>query len=108
MALLPHAEVLELLGVASQLLGARYTGVARDNLLMGIPAAYLADLPLAPAPGDQLHSDLRNFNDAVRVRGGVVPLATWLANVIAQRRARWLQTRTSDLFVEAEQTEEAK
>ncbi len=31
-----------------------------------------------------------------------------LANVIAQRRARWLQTRTSDLFVEAEQTEEAK
>lgn len=31
-----------------------------------------------------------------------------LANIIAQRRARWLQNRIPDLFLEAEHTEEAK
>jgi hypothetical protein len=31
-----------------------------------------------------------------------------LANIIAQRRALWLQERIPDLFLEAEETEEAQ
>lgn len=52
----------------------------RDQLMMGIPAAYVASLNVAGDPSGQLLLDLGAMNEIGPITGGVVPLERWLRN----------------------------
>ncbi|GGR08113.1 trypsin-like peptidase domain-containing protein [Streptomyces netropsis] len=56
----------------------------RELLFDGIMNKYRGTLPLVPAPGRQLHSDLNQMNRVERLIDGSVPLETWLRNAVAQ------------------------
>ncbi|MET7619250.1 trypsin-like peptidase domain-containing protein [Streptomyces sp. NPDC005408] len=64
------------------------TGLAdpmvRPLLFDGIMPRYRGTLPLLPAPGRQVHSDLNQMNGVERLVDGSVPLEIWLRNAIAQ------------------------
>lgn len=64
------------------------TGLAdpmvRPLLFDGIMPKYRGTLPMLPAPGRQLHSDLNEMNRVERLVDGSVPLEIWLRNAIAQ------------------------
>ncbi|MEV0374704.1 trypsin-like peptidase domain-containing protein [Streptomyces sp. NPDC050636] len=64
------------------------TGLAdpsvRLMLFDGIMPRYRGTLPLLPAPGRQLHSDLNEMNRVERLVDGTVPLEIWLRNAVAQ------------------------
>ncbi|MEU7281705.1 trypsin-like peptidase domain-containing protein [Streptomyces sp. NPDC045431] len=56
----------------------------RPLLFDGVMPRYRGTLPLLPAPGRQLHSDLNEMNRVERLVDGSVPLETWLRNAVAQ------------------------
>ncbi|MEV5136943.1 trypsin-like peptidase domain-containing protein [Streptomyces syringium] len=58
--------------------------MVRELLFDGIMNKYRGTLPLVPAPGRQLHSDLNQMNRVERLIDGSVPLETWLRNAVAQ------------------------
>lgn len=64
------------------------TGLAdpavRPLLLDGIMPRYRSTLPLNPAPGRQVHSDLNEMNRVERLVDGSVPLEIWLRNAVAE------------------------
>ncbi|MFF8896785.1 trypsin-like peptidase domain-containing protein [Streptomyces lydicus] len=64
------------------------TGLAdpavRPLLLDGIMPRYRGTLPLNPAPGRQVHSDLNEMNRVERLVDGTVPLEIWLRNAVAE------------------------
>ncbi|MGW1375962.1 trypsin-like peptidase domain-containing protein [Streptomyces sp. NPDC002446] len=64
------------------------TGLAdpavRPLLLDGIMRRYRGTLPLNPAPGRQVHSDLNEMNRVERLVDGSVPLEIWLRNAVAE------------------------
>ncbi|MGI5404582.1 trypsin-like peptidase domain-containing protein [Streptomyces sp. CA-135486] len=64
------------------------TGLAdpmvRPLLFDGIMPKYRGTLPLLPAPGRQVHSDLNEMNRVERLVDGSVPLEVWLRNAVAQ------------------------
>ncbi|WP_406002593.1 trypsin-like peptidase domain-containing protein [Streptomyces sp. NBC_00829] len=64
------------------------TGLAdpmvRPLLFDGIMPRYRGTLPLLPAPGRQVHSDLNEMNRVERLVDGSVPLEQWLRNAVAQ------------------------
>ncbi|MFI1397222.1 trypsin-like peptidase domain-containing protein [Streptomyces sp. NPDC020681] len=64
------------------------TGLAdpmvRPLLFDGIMPKYRGTLPLLPAPGRQVHSDLNEMNRVERLVDGSVPLEIWLRNAVAQ------------------------
>ncbi|MFI0785834.1 trypsin-like peptidase domain-containing protein [Streptomyces lydicus] len=64
------------------------TGLAdpavRPLLLDGVMPRYRGTLPLNPAPGRQVHSDLNEMNRVERLVDGTVPLEIWLRNAVAE------------------------
>ncbi|MEU9501644.1 trypsin-like peptidase domain-containing protein [Streptomyces sp. NPDC048196] len=64
------------------------TGLAdpsvRPLLMDGIMPRYRGTLPLHPAPGRQVHSDLSQMNRVERLVDGSVPLEIWLRNAVAE------------------------
>ncbi|MFH8683392.1 trypsin-like peptidase domain-containing protein [Streptomyces lydicus] len=64
------------------------TGLAdpavRPLLLDGVLPRYRGTLPLNPAPGRQVHSDLNEMNRVERLVDGTVPLEIWLRNAVAE------------------------
>ncbi|KIZ15089.1 trypsin-like peptidase domain-containing protein [Streptomyces natalensis] len=56
----------------------------RPLLFDGIMLKYRGGLPLLPAPGPQVHSDLASMNRVERLVDGSVPLGIWLRNAVAQ------------------------
>ncbi|GAB7035207.1 trypsin-like peptidase domain-containing protein [Streptomyces sp. NPDC021749] len=64
------------------------TGLAdpsvRPLLMDGIMPRYRGTLPLHPAPGRQVHSDLNQMNRVERLVDGSVPLEIWLRNAVAE------------------------
>src|SRR5919197_661554 len=64
------------------------TGLAdpavRPLLFDGIMPRYRGTLPLHPAPGRQVHSDLNEMNRVERLVDGSVPLEIWLRNAVAE------------------------
>lgn len=64
------------------------TGLAdpalRSLLFAGILPKYRASLPILPAPGPQVQSDLNEMNRVERLIDGTVPLAIWLRNAADQ------------------------
>ncbi|MFF3403840.1 trypsin-like peptidase domain-containing protein [Streptomyces sp. NPDC002659] len=81
-AYLTTAEILQVRDAALE------TGLAdpmvRPLLFDGIMPKYRGTLPMLPAPGRQLHSDLNEMNRVERLVDGSVPLEIWLRNAIAQ------------------------
>ncbi|WP_328666280.1 serine protease [Streptomyces sp. NBC_00322] len=81
-AYLTAAEILQVRDAALE------TGLAdpmvRPLLFDGIMPKYRGTLPMLPAPGRQLHSDLNEMNRVERLVDGSVPLEIWLRNAIAQ------------------------
>src|SRR5262245_14717287 len=55
---------------------------SRTALLAGIPAEFVASLPLASTPAEQVLCDLNAMNVACVLADGSMPLLTWLANAI--------------------------
>ncbi|MFI2213191.1 trypsin-like peptidase domain-containing protein [Streptomyces sp. NPDC020141] len=84
-AYLPPETILRIRDAALE------TGLAdpmvRPLLLDGIMPRYRGTLPMIPAPGRQLHSDLNEMNRVERLVDGSVPLEIWLRNAIAQTTA---------------------
>ncbi|MEO7328745.1 MAG: hypothetical protein ABI193_09220 [Minicystis sp.] len=76
--LLGHQEILELheAVVSAQLAGSRAT------LLVGIDAGFVAALPSAERPGEQILRDLGELSGVGALADRSVPLAIWLANAI--------------------------
>ncbi|WP_175407188.1 trypsin-like peptidase domain-containing protein [Streptomyces sp. TRM64462] len=56
----------------------------RPLLFEGIMTRYRGTLPMLPAPGRQVHSDLVEMNQVERLVDGSVPLEIWLRNAVAQ------------------------
>lgn len=52
---------------------------SRGALLAGIHRSFVASLPTAPTPAQQLMVDLNSLNDAGTLLDGSVPLRTWLS-----------------------------
>ncbi|GLF93143.1 trypsin-like peptidase domain-containing protein [Streptomyces yaizuensis] len=81
-AYLPPEDILLIRDAAVE------TGLAdptvRPLLLDGILPRYRGTLPMLPAPGRQVHSDLQEMNRVERLVDGSVPLETWLRNAVAQ------------------------
>ncbi|MEU5208552.1 trypsin-like peptidase domain-containing protein [Streptomyces sp. NPDC020742] len=75
-------------GIRQVLDAAVETGLAdpsvRPLLLDGIMPRYRGTLPLHPAPGRQVHSDLNAMNRVERLVDGSVPLEIWLRNAVAE------------------------
>ncbi|MGG7575468.1 hypothetical protein [Streptomyces sirii] len=75
-------EIQQLLDAAVE------TGLAdptvRPLLLDGIMPRYRGTLPLNPAPGRQVRSDLNEMNRVERLVDGSVPLEIWLRNAVAE------------------------
>lgn len=81
---LNHDEILKVHAavVSAQLVG------SRDALLVGIDGRLVAGLPSAATPSDQILRDLDTLNSASVLADGSMPLATWLANAVAQAGPR--------------------
>ncbi len=58
--------------------------IVRPLLFDGIMPKYRGTLPLLPAPGRQVHSDLNEMNRVERLVDGSVPMEIWLRNAMAQ------------------------
>ncbi|MBW5482776.1 trypsin-like peptidase domain-containing protein [Streptomyces bambusae] len=56
----------------------------RRLLFTGILPKYVGALPVLPAPGPQVLSDLNSMNRVERLIDGTVPLAVWLRNAVDQ------------------------
>ncbi|QES51256.1 serine protease [Streptomyces venezuelae] len=56
----------------------------RRLLFEGVLPKYRGSLPMLPAPGQQVHSDLNEMNRVERLIDGTVPLAVWLRNSVGQ------------------------
>jgi hypothetical protein len=85
MPLLAHHEILEIHAAA---LAAGLTR-SRDALLAGLDQGFVAGMPLAASPTDQVMLDLDGLAKAERLLDGTVPLQRWLATAaqLAGRRA---------------------
>ncbi|GGP99953.1 trypsin-like peptidase domain-containing protein [Streptomyces roseolilacinus] len=78
----------DILAVRDAALDAGLTDPAMRPLLFdGVMPRYRATLPLLPAPGLQVQSDLVEMNRVERLVDGSVPLETWLRNAVAQTTA---------------------
>src|SRR5688572_21978421 len=82
--LLSHARILELhaAAVSAHLMG------SRDALLAGLGPAFVAGLPHARSPAEQILQDLDALNSVGALTDGTVPLAVWLGNAVALAGAR--------------------
>jgi V8-like Glu-specific endopeptidase len=80
---LTNQEIHELTEAAVQ---SGLLAVPRPTLLVGIPPAYAAALPLAGNPLDQFVLDLVQTNQVERMAGGEVPVVTLLKNAAARLR----------------------
>src|SRR5262245_11151145 len=60
----------------------------RTGLLAGLPAAFVASLPHAATPGEQMLVDLDTMNAAGVLTDGTVPLASWLMNAMVLAASR--------------------
>lgn len=60
----------------------------RDALLLGVPAAFSAELKQYSAPASQMLSDLHQLNDVGQLRDGSAPLGLWLRNACVLSSAR--------------------
>lgn len=79
MGLLSHDDILKL---HAAVVTARLVG-SRSVLLAGIDPHFVARLPQATSPSDQVLQDLHSMNATPTLPDGSVPLAIWLANAIA-------------------------
>lgn len=57
-------------------------GGRRAGLLAGVEAGFVATLPQAATPGEQLLTDLDELNAVRALADGSVPLAIWLGNAV--------------------------
>lgn len=74
----------------------------RDQLMMGIPIAYVASLNLVGDPSGQLLLDLGAMNEVGPIIGGVVPLERWLRNAayatsVQPDRQAFFRARADDI-----------
>jgi Effector-associated domain 5 len=77
-SLLNHHEILDL----QRAVVSAHLGGSRQGLLAGMPANFVASLPDAKAPGEQVLTDLDVINSAGELGNGSVPLLTWLSNAM--------------------------
>jgi tetratricopeptide (TPR) repeat protein len=78
-ARLEHSDLLKLRQAA---ISARIA-TSRTALLAGLPEEFIASLPLAAAPGEQILADLDAISAIRALLDGSVPLVVWLKNAIA-------------------------
>jgi hypothetical protein len=78
MGILHHDDILQL---RAAVLSARL-GDSRLGLVAGISPEFVATLPVANGPGEQVLTDLDALNSAGALLDGSVPLQTWLANAV--------------------------
>jgi hypothetical protein len=83
MALFGHQVLIKLFAELREVVGAGYSGAARQTYFAGIPAAFLGALAVQNEPLNQLLSDLRALNESNDVIGNDTPLAVWLRNCMA-------------------------
>ena len=76
--LLSHTKLLELYTAA---VSARLPS-SRDALLAGLAPAFVASLPYAASPAEQILRDLDALNSVGTLVDGTVPLAVWLGNAV--------------------------
>lgn len=76
--ILNHDHILRL---QTAITSARLTR-SRDALLAHISDQFVASLPVAPVPGEQVLMDLDALNAAGELADGSLPLAIWLSNAI--------------------------
>jgi serine/threonine protein kinase len=84
MGLLNHDDILNL---HAAVLSARLVE-SRHALLSGIRERFVAGLPHAVAPSEQILRDLDVLNAAGTLTGGTVPLAIWLRTAVALAGSR--------------------
>jgi nucleoside phosphorylase len=84
MGLVSHDEILKL---RAAVISARLTE-SRAALLTGVDPDFVAALPNATTPGDQVLRDLDTLNVAGSLTDGSVPLAIWLSNAVASAGLR--------------------
>lgn len=84
MGILTHDEILRLHAaiISAQLVA------SRSALLVGVDGRFVAGLPRAATPGDEILSDLGAMNEAGALADGSVPLAIWLKNAAARSGSR--------------------
>ena len=85
---LDQGEMLEL---RAAVISARLTG-SRLALLAHVLPEFIATLPVAPAPGEQVLMDLDALNTAGELTNGSVPLFIWLSNAVALAGGRQEET----------------
>ncbi|MDC0747908.1 phosphorylase family protein [Polyangium mundeleinium] len=80
MAILSHDDILNLHAavITAQMV------TSRAALLVGIDGHFVAGLPIATTPGDQILTDLDGMNGTGVLADGSVPLAIWLKNAVAR------------------------
>ncbi len=91
--MLSHDEILSL---RAAVVSARLAG-SRIPLLAGIDPTFVASLPVANAPVEQIACDLDALNGTGLLLDGSLPLRTWLKNAAAFTEAR----REGSVFREA-------
>ncbi|RSS79099.1 trypsin-like peptidase domain-containing protein [Streptomyces sp. WAC06614] len=79
---LSHEEIQKL--TATALEQGLANPMMRNLLFAGILPRYYGALPMLPAPGPQVQSDLNEMNRVERLIDGSVPLALWLRNAADQ------------------------
>ena len=72
----------------------------RDLLLNGIKVGFSANLPVFPSPQLQIQSDIIQMNKVDFLKGGEVPLRTWLENGLAQLRLTEQAEQSEAVFQE--------
>ena len=80
--LMPILHPNHMLSLHAAIVSAHLSG-SRTALLAGIPAEFVASVPFASTPAEQILCDLNAMNVACVLADGSVPLLTWLANAIA-------------------------
>jgi V8-like Glu-specific endopeptidase len=83
-----YLAVVELLELRQAALDSNLLEVSRAVLMSGIPVAFVAGLPVRPAPSDQFANDLVEINRVERMEGGLVPLDRLLENIAMELKLR--------------------
>ena len=78
-------EIRDLLQAA---LDADLLSVPRSVLMAGLPAGYVASMPLFASPLDQARADIGKLNATERFADGRVPLEAYLANAAGELKLR--------------------
>jgi endonuclease G len=81
---LSHEEVLQL---RDALVAAGFS-TSRRALFVGIDTNFVASLPVASSPGEQLLVDLDSLNRVGALRDGTTPMLTWLRNAASLTQPR--------------------